>query len=111
MPDGGESVPELVSALRTLATDPLSLLRLLESAGYRVQDGDRYERVRFVVHETLTYAVDDDFPRIVSSSFVHGELPGGVLDLTYRVELANEPPRPLAEAEARAVLDELAAVR
>ena len=37
------------------------------------------------------------FPRIVPASFVDGSTPPGTLRIRYAIDLANEPPHPVAE--------------
>jgi hypothetical protein len=108
VPGGGESVPELVAELQELSRGERKFIELLDRAGYRKLDEIRYADVRFAVHEHRVYLVDDSFPRIVSASFSAGAPPAGVLELTYKVELGQEPPVPLDQEETDRLLHRLA---
>ena len=57
--------------------------RLLH-AGWNPSYADRYLDTYRIVHEDL-YRVDEDFPRIIRSALVAGDLPDGVSDLKYSV--------------------------
>ena len=64
--------------------------------------------MRFVIKESHIFRVDDSFPRIVSSSFVEGKLPNGILKLDYTIDLTSEPPYPLTNTEVENLYIELA---
>lgn len=73
----------------------------LHQAGWSPIHANRYRDNYRIIQQCL-YQVDDDFPRIVRSSFVGGNLPTGVTELTYSINptyavkthlLASEPNR------------------
>lgn len=71
----------------------------LHQAGWSPAHAQKYQRTYRIIKEIL-YQVDEQFPRIVRSVFVDGDLPIGVTNLTYTVtpafvdnthRLASEP--------------------
>ena len=73
----------------------------LHQAGWSPIHANKYRDTYRIVQQCL-YRVDDHFPRIVRSSFVGGDLPIGVTELTYSINpthavrthlLASEPNR------------------
>ena len=58
--------------------------------------------------ENRVYAVDGNFPRIVSDAFVVGTLPPGITRITYWIDLTNEPPIPLSSEAMASLLQAMA---
>lgn len=102
----GQTLPGMIAEVQVL-TDHVELEKKLRNVGYRSMDSDQYTS-RYVVVEVRTYRVDGDFPRIVPSSFLHGDIPAGVESLEYVIQLSNEPPFPLNAEESLTVLKDLA---
>jgi hypothetical protein len=102
----GQTLSELLVEIRALAGGP-ELEKKLHQIGYRGVDEDHYTS-RYIVVESRTYLVDDDFPRIVPASFLDGGMPPGVESLEYVIQISNEPPYPLSADASFAVLANLA---
>jgi hypothetical protein len=77
------------------APDPYLLREKLLSAKYRHEHADRYES-RFCLVEPPTLFAMSDVPRII-------DVPAGVMDLRWRVDLSAK--RPLSDARAQTVLN------
>lgn len=97
----GMTIAESVERIKELGVDPTHLEQLLSQAGWSLGTD---EDERLVVTEQLLFAVDDEFPRVVPSSFLHGELPPGVLRLRYQVDLSGPAPTPLSSGQAAKAL-------
>ena len=105
--DSGRSVPDLIEEICDRSGRRLQVMKLLDKVGYAPDDAPHYQRYRFLTLERRTYKVDVSFPRIVPSSFTAGQVPSGVVELVYTIELASEPPFPIEETEEGAVLRRL----
>lgn len=103
--EGGETVPGVISRLIASGVSRLQLLETLEGVGFYLSDRTAYERVGFAVLEELTYPVNEDFPRIIPSSFASGSTPPGVSHIRYRVDLSGPSPAPLDPVAAGEVID------
>jgi hypothetical protein len=104
--DAGQTVPELVAAIRGVC-GPTPLMLRLELAGYQTADEKHYENLRLRVVQETWYAVDDSFPRVISTSFAGGQAPEGVDDLHYDVDFALASPIVLEQAAIAAHFDGL----
>lgn len=101
----GYSVPGVISAIRQLGIDGLEFSSKLNAAGYSEHDAKYYDEIRFMVRFQRLFKVGDDFPRIVRSSFSSGDVPVGVGELRYSINLTSRTP--LDDAAARTALDSL----
>lgn len=99
--NAGESIPDVVARIRSQGVDALEFSSRLGSAGYSDHDAPYYARIRFAVRAEAVYKVDPDFPRITRASLVGGNLPAGVTDLQYTVDLTSPPPAPLSSEQAQ----------
>ncbi len=102
----GQNLPDLVAQVKLcLAGETLDLFddRLLE-LGYLQADASRYENRRFSLRQERAYRVDDGFPRIVES-----DLPSGVGEVSYRLELSACEPFAISVDEMLARIGELEA--
>lgn len=88
----GESLQDLITSLLEVGADAAAIQDGLLSLGISAALLERYTETRFSVIDARMYLVDDDFPRVVSSSFVNGHLPDGVIRLNYRLSLENVTP-------------------
>src|SRR5262245_9612245 len=107
---GGESIPELITSIRSLGVDYHLLLTKLARVGYDVEDSAAYNSVRFTVNEDRVYEVNQDFPRIVSASFAGDALPAGVVRLDYQIDLSGRSPEPLSLPERKQVYHRIAGI-
>ncbi|CAM3498604.1 PD-(D/E)XK motif protein [Nocardioides dubius] len=83
--------------------------RRLHELGIAAGDLTPYAARRFSVPEVRFYdVVGFAFPRLLRSSFAEGDVPPGTLRIGYAIDLTNEPPQPLDQAEIDLALTALA---
>lgn len=97
--DDGVSVPELVRQLRELDSSD-RLVNLLAAAGYLAAHADSYEGLKFRLSETRVFAVKSDFPRLSPDVWPGGEVPPGLGNFRYTLDLASVSQPPLSSGEA-----------
>jgi len=85
----GRRVPDLAADLLDKVSVRHDLLEQLARAGFSPAATDATAFRRYAVVETLVLPVVNAFPRIVLNSFVSGELPNEVTDVSYRVDLTS----------------------
>jgi hypothetical protein len=94
----GQSLPDLVAAMRDVARDDTEAARLLSerliAAGYFDADSDRYVR-RFTLADTRVIEVKDGFPRLTRSS-----VPLGITHASYEIDLDKAAGDDIAVADA-----------
>ncbi len=61
----------------------------LASMGYELGAIERNQKYR--VLEKRKYLIDASFPKITDSSFVGGQIPMGILQITYTIDLESIP--------------------
>lgn len=107
-PDG-EAVPDVVRRVSNLAVEASAFNTHLAAAGYSVDEAETLEARRFKVVEHHLYDTNaTEFPRLTRGSFVEGDVPPGVLRVSYQIDLTNQPPVPLTETEMFSVLQSFA---
>ncbi len=106
--NSGTSITSLVEQILAAGVPRRAFIDLLAQVGYEYNRAEDYAFPRFIVRELRYYTVAEDFPRIVSESFVNGALPAGVLQLAYAIDLTGEPPVPLSDEAARSLLQSMA---
>ncbi len=106
-PSLGESLPELIESLVQYGGDRYRLFHLLAQVGIDTYSLSEYKEIRFHLREQRIYEVNEEFPRIISSSFIDGKLPKGVLKLAYQIDLSGEPPKPLDHTATDILFGEL----
>ena len=87
VPGGGRSVSSLVDELLTAGVPTETLFDKIAAAGLPVAQVAATTGIAFDVRERLTLPVDDTMPRIIPSSFSGGHRPGGVVDISYVIDL------------------------
>ena len=105
----GVCVADLVDELVDMGVPRLELFDALADAGVPPAAFPAVAGIRFDVRERLTFAVDEHMPRIVPDTFVGGQSPQGVLDVTYRIDLDHISHRALSDDAFRSLVEELAA--
>lgn len=88
----GESVPNLVDSIVSFGADRQMLLSLLAHIDLSLLAFDNYRDICFSVLESRIYEMNDQFPRITTKSFIGNTLPGGIINLSYQIDLTTEPP-------------------
>ena len=79
------SLTSLVDCLdKWMLNTPYSQMwrKRLHQAGWSPVHANQYQKTYRIIQEVF-YRIDRDFPRIVRSKFIDGDLPTGVTDLTY----------------------------
>jgi hypothetical protein len=89
VPGGGRSVSSLVDELLSIGVAAEPFFDAITAAGVPVSQLAATAGIGFDVRERLTLPVDHMMPRIVPSSFVGGRRPGGVVDISYVIDLAE----------------------
>ena len=103
-PGGSIGLGGLVEKIRRNGVDPVHLAKLLKAAGYTPGESEEADNSRFDLMELLIYEVGESFPKIVSASFVYGDLPAGILKISYDIDLTGPTPAPLSQIRAEAYL-------
>lgn len=106
--DGGLlNVAALGERALSRADDPTELRALLAAAGCPDVRDPAWNRLAFRAERECLYRVGTDFPRIVPSTFAGGRIPAGVIDATYRIDLAHASKAQCPPAELAVVLQGL----
>jgi hypothetical protein len=87
VPGGGQTVSAIVDELLSAGVVADKLFAALGAVGIPAAELAATEDVGFEVRERLTFTIDEETPRIVSTSFAAGARPNGVLDLNYVISL------------------------
>ncbi|GAB4523325.1 MAG: hypothetical protein OHK0046_36860 [Anaerolineae bacterium] len=87
-----ETLEALVKDIITLGCDQRKLYAALLRVGFTIDIIERTRDIRINVLGVEAFQVDDQFPKITRSSFIGGELPPGVSDIQYRVDLSGIRP-------------------
>ncbi|WP_157850332.1 PD-(D/E)XK motif protein [Aeromonas dhakensis] len=85
--DDGLSIDLVCDRLISLGVDAHMLEEALQRLGMEAGCSTRKEMYNLI--EARSYTVDNKFPRITPASFIGGELPAGVVQLEYRVDLSG----------------------
>ena len=93
---GALSIEGIVERLHGLGLDRRELRGKLKKVGYD-PSGTLAKTESFQLLAWNTYLVDNNFPRIVPSSFELGRVPTGVIDAEYVIDLSGDLPKPLSE--------------
>jgi hypothetical protein len=102
----GESVPDIVNALRNVGLDARELLSKMARLGYDHRDVDHYRGQVFGIVEQHIYHVDVSFPAVTKSSFREGLPSPRIVGLSYLVDLTDYPAEPLdSKATAQIYLE------
>lgn len=108
VPGGGQSVFSLTDDLLSAGVPTEALFRALADAGVPAAQLADTADITFDVRERMTVLVDDETPKIVPSSFVGGRRPGGVVDISYVIDLDRSVASSLDQAAHDRVLIEIA---
>lgn len=108
----GDSLPLAVDRVLALSVGSTAFEKLLLAAGYRQKHAPLYASHRYRTVDQRFYDVQDPaFPKIAPASFQGGVLPPGIENLSYTIDISNEPPFPLSQAAASEILSEIAAAQ
>lgn len=104
----GDSLPSAISRIYALGVDATKFEKLLFDAGYRRKHASIYAKSTYRAVEQRFYDVTStDFPKIVPGAFSDGKLPAGTFDLSYWIDITNEPPFPVPSSMSTAFLKKM----
>jgi hypothetical protein len=103
----GESVPELVDRMRTVDLSG-RLKALLEAGGYHEEHRGSYADLSFTVVDERWFEVDERFPRLSATIFPGGEVPVGLSEFRYSLDLSTVTSLPIAAPIVEETLDVIA---
>jgi Putative PD-(D/E)XK family member, (DUF4420) len=83
----GHSINSVAQKLAALGHDVDTVEQGLAELGYEIGASDR--QIYYQLLQSTKYAVDENFPKIIPSSFVGGTLPPGIVSVEYEVDLAG----------------------
>jgi hypothetical protein len=101
----GQSVPQLVAELMPAAGTALE--KGLAAIGYRASDVEVYRKTTFELLAIDWFEVGPGFPRVTPASLVENQLPAGISDLHYTVDLSKAGVLPATDVAVTALLGEL----
>ena len=106
-PDG-ESVPDLIGRLRDSDTTG-RLMSLLQAAGYHHEHRATYTDLAFKLVDERWFPVDDRFPRLTAASFPKAEVPLGLSEFRYSLDLSTVSVTALSATEVSELLESMVA--
>jgi hypothetical protein len=86
---GAISVPDLVETVIDAGVDRAELYRMLGRINYDIAHESQYRSVGFRVIEEAAFRVEEGFPKLTLAAFVGGELPDGIGDVSYVLQLSK----------------------
>ena len=93
----GSSLSDLVDEIAVHCSDPSLFKGQLFKWGYRDAQKAEYALLRCRVTEFSMYDVTGEaFPRIIPMSFVGRHAPSGTEQISYTIDISNDPPRRLS---------------
>lgn len=96
----GESISDVVDRILNLGIAPQALLEELRKIGYTLDNEPLVQENNYLLTEHRIYDTQSDsFPKITPESFKDDECPPGVMSLSYKIDLTNEPPNSLTEED------------
>lgn len=107
-PVGGFSIPDLIDQLVEDGIERRQILTSLLKVGISPDIIPNSADLRLHLNEWLLYKVDEQFPKITTSSFKGDMLPNGVISMTYQIDLSTQPPYPLSEQLKEQFLNQFA---
>lgn len=106
-PEGSLNLPDLLDQLALEGFAAQELNSRTSSLGVDPSDYDRYRAISFSLESIEVYTPEDNgFPRLTLSSLTH-DLPPGVDDLTYTVDLDVVQEQAMSQQEFKVLLQKL----
>lgn len=97
-PNDGETLSKLIDDIKALGGDSYTLWNLLAHAGFEPNVVDLCSELSFRVFDQRIFRVNELFPKITIADFKDGQLPSGVLALSYEIDVSRYP-SPLSESQ------------
>ncbi len=85
----GYSIEDLYNILLSHGYNSEKLIKELANQG--IDLSNHISKIKYKCLELIKYKVDEDFPKIVDSSFVGGQKPKGINTITYSIDLNVVP--------------------
>jgi hypothetical protein len=104
----GEAVPDVVDRLRE-ADATGRLTALLHGAGYHDEHRATYVDLTFKLVDERWYAVDEGFPRLTAASFPGAQVPLGLSEFRYSLDLSTVPVLPLGAGQVSELVEAMVA--
>ncbi len=95
--NSGVSIDDVLDDFFEIGYNTNILNEKLEALGF--EKGMSARKKKFILHEMLSYKVDQLFPRITPESFIGGVLPKGITKISYTVDLSGLIPVSLKQGE------------
>ena len=84
----GETLPELISSIKTLLTDEPEALNILQhnllQAGYFDSQKDLYMETGYAIRKEYLFKVENEFPRLTEK-----DIPAGIGDIKYSIDVSS----------------------
>lgn len=107
-PVGGKSISDMIDQLVEAGIERGQLLTTLLKVDLTPDMISQTDGLRLHLNEWSLYKVDEDFPKIISTSFKNDALPSGVLSINYQIDLSTQPPIPYDDDTKNEFLDQFA---
>jgi Putative PD-(D/E)XK family member, (DUF4420) len=104
----GQSLRSLVDEILNSCLRHADLEQKLIKVGYDLAQPQLYDRPLFTQIESRLYLVDDEFPTLTHKHLVAGDLPHGVIALSYEINVSGDKPSALPAADEDSLLLHLA---
>jgi hypothetical protein len=104
----GQSLRSLVDEILNSCLRHADLEQKLLKVGYELGQPQLYDRPLFTQIESRLYPVDDAFPTLTHKHLVAGDLPQGVIALSYEINVSGDRPSALPAADEDSLLLHLA---
>jgi len=107
-PVGGASISDMIDQLVEAGIERGQILITLLKVDLTPDMISQTDGLRLHLNEWSLYEVDEDFPKIISTSFKNDAVPSGVLSINYQIDLSTQPPKPYDERAKNEFLDQFA---
>jgi hypothetical protein len=106
--DRGTSLRSLAERVLDGSQNRSSIEQKLRNLGYDLDQQELFELPLLNELERRLYRVDDRFPTLTRTNLIGGDLPRGILAVSYEVDLAGDMPSPVEAGEETRVIHGLA---
>jgi hypothetical protein len=104
----GQSLRSLVAEVLDSCLRRADLEQKLLKAGYELGQPQLYESPLFTQIEARLYIVDATFPTLTHNHLIAGDLPQGVVAVSYEINVSGDNPSALTPAQEERLLESLA---
>jgi Putative PD-(D/E)XK family member, (DUF4420) len=104
----GQSLRSLVDEVLNTCLRRAELEQHLLKTGYELGQPQLYERPLFTQIESRLYLVDEAFPALTRKHLIAGDLPQGVLSVSYEINVSGDKPDAMSRGDEENLLQLLA---